>query len=172
MAAYDAWTAAGLPITTDVADADADDIPGRSRRRGDPRSTRKAMQAALAEPNIAKLDIRDVDEWIADTSSPYGKDFCPRKGRIPGARWIEWYRMMKPTAAGPRFKSTRRDPRRMRHRRRHAGDAGLSLLLQGRARLEHVLALKNAGVKDVRCTSARGTNGRAIRRCRSKAACR
>ncbi len=34
----------------------------------------------------AKLDVRDVDEWIADSSSPYGKDFCPRKGRIPGAR--------------------------------------------------------------------------------------
>ena len=37
--------------------------------------------------------------------SPYGKDFCPRKGRIPGARWIEWYRMMKPTPTGPMFKS-------------------------------------------------------------------
>ena len=29
----------------------------------------------------------------------------PRKGRIPGAVWIEWYRMMKPSAAGPMFKS-------------------------------------------------------------------
>ena len=51
------------------------------------------MKAAVADPNIVKLDTRDVDEWIADSSSPYGKDFCPRKGRIPGAVWLEWYRM-------------------------------------------------------------------------------
>jgi thiosulfate/3-mercaptopyruvate sulfurtransferase len=63
------------------------------------------MKAAVADPNIVKLDTRDVDEWIADSSSPYGKDFCPRKGRIPGAVWIEWYRMMKPTPHGPMFKS-------------------------------------------------------------------
>ena len=54
--------------------------------------------------NGAKVDVRDVDEWIAESSSPYGKDFCPRKGRIPGARWIEWYRMMKPTGEGQRVK--------------------------------------------------------------------
>ena len=65
----------------------------------------QSMKAAVADPNIVKLDTRDVDEWIADSSSPYGKDFCPRKGRIPGAVWIEWYRMMKPTPAGPMFKS-------------------------------------------------------------------
>jgi thiosulfate/3-mercaptopyruvate sulfurtransferase len=63
------------------------------------------MKAAVADPNIVKLDTRDVDEWIADSSSPYGKDFCPRKGRIPGAVWLEWYRMMKPTPTGPMFKS-------------------------------------------------------------------
>ena len=37
-------------------------------------------------PGSRILDVRDVDEWVADSSSPYGKDFCPRKGRIPGAR--------------------------------------------------------------------------------------
>lgn len=51
------------------------------------------------------LDVRDVDEWIGDSSSPYGKDFCPRKGRIPKAKWIEWYRMMKPAAGGAVMKS-------------------------------------------------------------------
>ena len=66
----------------------------------------KTMLAALGKPSIALLDVRDVDEWIGESSSPYGKDFCPRKGRIPGAVWLEWYRMMKPTAEGPRFKSS------------------------------------------------------------------
>jgi thiosulfate/3-mercaptopyruvate sulfurtransferase len=101
---YAAWTAAGLPTSTDIPtpaakgfalDADAMGIL----------VDLQAMRAAVADPNIVKLDTRDVDEWIADSSSPYGKDFCPRKGRIPGAVWIEWYRMMKPTPAGPMFKS-------------------------------------------------------------------
>ncbi|MFI9652109.1 hypothetical protein [Guyparkeria halopsychrophila] len=41
--------------------------------------------------DVVLLDVRDVDEWIAESSSPYGKDFCPRKGRLPEAVWIEWY---------------------------------------------------------------------------------
>jgi thiosulfate/3-mercaptopyruvate sulfurtransferase len=102
---YAAWTAAGLPTTTDVP------TPVAKSFALDPAAMSilvdlQAMKAAVADPNIVKLDTRDVDEWIADSSSPYGKDFCPRKGRIPGAVWIEWYRMMKPTSAGPMFKST------------------------------------------------------------------
>src|SRR5665647_480803 len=101
---YEAWAAAGMDVTTDVPapapatfpiDDAADSIMIDA----------KAMLAALEDPSIAVLDVRDVDEWIGESSSPYGKDYCPRKGRIPGARWIEWYRMMKPTAEGPRFKS-------------------------------------------------------------------
>jgi thiosulfate/3-mercaptopyruvate sulfurtransferase len=102
---YAAWTAAGLPTTTEVP------TPVAKSFALDPDAMSilvdlQAMKAAVADPNIVKLDTRDVDEWIADSSSPYGKDFCPRKGRIPGAVWIEWYRMMKPTPAGPMFKST------------------------------------------------------------------
>jgi thiosulfate/3-mercaptopyruvate sulfurtransferase len=101
---YAGWTAAGMPTTTDIAaprPASFPIDPGAAGILVDLQS----MKAAVADPNIVKLDTRDVDEWIADSSSPYGKDFCPRKGRIPGAVWIEWYRMMKPTPAGPMFKS-------------------------------------------------------------------
>ena len=66
---------------------------------------RDAMLASLADPSIGKLGVRDVDEWVGTSASPYGPDFCPRKGRIPGAKWLEWYRMMKPTAVGPMFKA-------------------------------------------------------------------
>jgi thiosulfate/3-mercaptopyruvate sulfurtransferase len=37
------------------------------------------------------LDVRDAIEWNGLSSSPYGVDFAPRKGRIPNAVWIEWY---------------------------------------------------------------------------------
>jgi thiosulfate/3-mercaptopyruvate sulfurtransferase len=101
---YAAWTAAGMPTTTDVPSPAPKTFPLDSSAMGILVDL-AAMKAAVADPNIVKLDTRDVDEWIADSSSPYGKDFCPRKGRIPGAVWIEWYRMMKPTPAGPMFKS-------------------------------------------------------------------
>ena len=93
-----------MPTTTEVP------TPKASSFAVDPKAASilvdlQGMKVAVADPNVVKLDTRDVDEWIADSSSPYGKDFCPRKGRIPGAVWIEWYRMMKPTANGPMFKS-------------------------------------------------------------------
>jgi thiosulfate/3-mercaptopyruvate sulfurtransferase len=102
---YLAWTAAGLPITTAVSTPSAKFFPLDSSAAGILVDL-QGMKAAVADPNMVKLDTRDVDEWIADSSSPYGKDFCPRKGRIPGAVWIEWYRMMKPSPAGPMFKSS------------------------------------------------------------------
>ncbi len=101
---YEAWRSAGLESSTEPAAPTARTFPVR------PDADHilidlEAMKAAVADPGIVKLDVRDVDEWIGESSSPYGKDFCPRKGRIPGAVWIEWYRMMKPTPQGPRFKS-------------------------------------------------------------------
>jgi thiosulfate/3-mercaptopyruvate sulfurtransferase len=102
---YAAWSAAGLPSTTAVATPIPRAFPLDPGAAGILVDL-QGMKAAVANPNLVKLDTRDVDEWIADSSSPYGKDFCPRKGRIPGAVWIEWYRMMKPTPAGPMFKSS------------------------------------------------------------------
>jgi thiosulfate/3-mercaptopyruvate sulfurtransferase len=101
---YVGWEAAGMPTTTVVPLTVAKTFPLDDGAMGILVDL-QGMKAAVADPNIVKLDTRDVDEWIADSSSPYGKDFCPRKGRIPGARWIEWYRMMKPTPSGPMFKS-------------------------------------------------------------------
>ena len=110
----------------------------------------KTMLAALGKSGIALLDVRDVDEWIGDSSSPYGKDFCPRKGRIPGAVWLEWYRMMKPTAEGPRFKSSDEILA-------ECATVGITpdtpvylYCFKGARASNTFLALKNAGVKDVR----------------------
>ena len=100
---YAAWVAAGLPSTTTVPTPVTKAFPIKTRMGI--LVDLETMKAAVKDPRTVKLDVRDVDEWIAESSSPYGKDFCPRKGRIPGAVWIEWYRMMKPTPTGPMFKS-------------------------------------------------------------------
>ena len=103
----------------------------------------------LFRSGIAILDVRDVDEWIGDSSSPYGKDFCPRKGRIPGARWLEWYRMMKPTAEGPRLKA----PEEIMAECATVGvkpDTPVYLYCFKGARASNTLvALKEAGIEDV-----------------------
>ncbi len=100
---YRAWRQAGLPITDEVPLPNPQPFPiqiNDSIIIG-----KEEMLAALDNPNIVKLDVRDYDEWIGDSSSPYGVDFCPRKGRIPGAVWIEWYRMMDRGGTVPRFRS-------------------------------------------------------------------
>lgn len=146
---FEAWVAAGLPVTTEVAQ------PVPAAFPLDPAGaavllTRDDILATLQSPGAVLLDVRDVDEWIGESSSPYGKDFCPRKGRIPGARWIEWYRFMKPTAAGPRLKS----PAEVQAELASAGigleDTVYLYCFKGARASNSYLALKLAGVRDVR----------------------
>ncbi|SDP18206.1 thiosulfate/3-mercaptopyruvate sulfurtransferase [Pseudomonas arsenicoxydans] len=101
---YSAWRNAGLPSTSEASTPAPATFPSANGERS-LFVNLDEMKRIVATPNIVKLDVRDVDEWIGESSSPYGKDFCPRKGRIPGSVWLEWYRMMKPTSQGPMFKS-------------------------------------------------------------------
>ncbi|MBE7618439.1 sulfurtransferase [Komagataeibacter sp. FXV2] len=57
-------------------------------------ATYEDVRAALGSATVRLLDNRDRVEWLGESSSPYGVDFAPRKGRIPGAVWIEWYDFM------------------------------------------------------------------------------
>ena len=66
--------------------------------------SQEEMLESLNKPDIIKLDCRDRAEWIGISSSPYGPEFTPRKGRIPGAVWIEWYDVMKHDGTIPWFK--------------------------------------------------------------------
>jgi thiosulfate/3-mercaptopyruvate sulfurtransferase len=100
---YQGWLAAGLPTSTEAVTPTPATFP--LGVAADVMVDKDAMLAAVKAGGVTLLDVRDVDEWIGTSSSPYGPDFCPRKGRIPGARWIEWYRLMKPGADGPVFKA-------------------------------------------------------------------
>jgi thiosulfate/3-mercaptopyruvate sulfurtransferase len=101
---FAAWEAEGLPTTTDAPSVTPANFPVDPSGAG-VMVDKDVVLEAVKSGNAVLLDVRDIDEWIGESSSPYGKDFCPRKGRIPGARWIEWYRMMKPTPSGPMVKS-------------------------------------------------------------------
>ncbi|WP_439123237.1 sulfurtransferase [Marivita sp.] len=146
---FEAWVAADMPVTTDALSPLPAIFPI------DPAAASLMldvddMKAALDDDAITLLDVRDVDEWIATSSSPYGPDFCPRKGRIPGAKWIEWYRMMKPTADGAMIKSSEEVLA-------ECASVGISedtpvyiYCFKGARASNTFLALKEAGVKDVR----------------------
>jgi thiosulfate/3-mercaptopyruvate sulfurtransferase len=146
---YTAWIAEGFPTTTDVVAPAAKKFP-MAVTPSAPFVDAKEMLRALSDSSIVKLDVRDVDEWIGASSSPYGPDFCPRKGRLPGARWLEWYRMMKPGAEGPVFKT----PDEIRAELQTVGvapDTKVYLYCFKGARASNTyLALKEAGVKEVK----------------------
>lgn len=144
---FSAWTAAGLPVSLEAATpapATFPDLP-----IADVMLTQADVLAALGTSTVL-LDVRDVDEWIGDSSSPYGKDFAPRKGRLPGAKWVEWYRFMKPSAQGPVFKT----PDEVRAECASAGialqDTVYLYCFKGARASNTFLALKQAGFSDVR----------------------
>jgi len=56
---------------------------------------KEVLEVIKGNKKTVLIDVRDKDEWIGESSSPYGKDFAPRKGRLDGAKWIEWYNLME-----------------------------------------------------------------------------
>jgi len=144
-----AWTKAGMPLSADTPAPIAAKFP-LNITPGTVMIDRYAMEKALADPSVIKLDVRDVDEWVGTSSSPYGPDFAPRKGRLPGAKWIEWYRLMKPSPAGPMFKT----PMEVKAELWTAGitpDSTIYLYCFKGARASNTyLALKEAGFKNVK----------------------
>ena len=145
---YSAWKAAEMPISTEAVTPIAATFP-TDLPMADVMLPKDDMLAALGTDTVL-LDVRDIDEWIGDSSSPYGKDFAPRKGRIPGAKWLEWYRFMKPSAMGPMIKS----PDEVKAEAATAGistDDTIYLYCFKEARASNTfLALKQAGFSDVR----------------------
>ena len=145
---FSAWTAAGMTVSTDKPAPVAKTFPA-DLMGADVMLTKDDILKSL-HTDIKLLDVRDIDEWTGESSSPYGKDFAPRKGRLPGAKWIEWYRFMKPSSTGPVFKS----PLEVQAECATAGiatdDTVYLYCFKGARASNTFLALKQAGFSDVR----------------------
>jgi len=146
---FRAWTEANLPTTVEAT------VPIPASFPVDPAAASlivdsRTMLEAVQDPNIIKLDVRDVDEWIGASSSPYGVDFCPRKGRMPGARWLEWYRMMKPGKEGPIFKTKSEILAECQTIGIGPDTPVILYCFKGARTSNTFIALKEAGIKDVR----------------------
>jgi thiosulfate/3-mercaptopyruvate sulfurtransferase len=100
---YRAWLTEGLPTTDEVPLCESSIF--RLHPNTDMMVTTAEMLQAIDNPAIIKLDVRDRNEWLGLSSSPYNPDFCPRKGRIPNAVWLEWHHLMNSKSEIPTFRS-------------------------------------------------------------------
>jgi thiosulfate/3-mercaptopyruvate sulfurtransferase len=146
---YQAWLAEELPTTTEVPTPEVKPF-SIDESAASVMLTKDDMLYALDNSDIVKLDVRDVDEWVGTSSSPYGIDFCPRKGRIPGAVWLEWYRMMKPGEEVPVFKSKEEIQAECATVGIDPESTVYLYCFKGARASNTFVALKEAGVKDVR----------------------
>jgi thiosulfate/3-mercaptopyruvate sulfurtransferase len=145
----DAWIDLGLPVTRNVTAPNPQAFPVVTDL-SEIIVDAQEMLAALDDPGIVKLDVRDFDEWFGISSSPYGIDYCPRKGRIPEARWLEWYRMMKPGPAGPMFKNRDEILAECRTVGISEDTPVILYCFKGARTSNTFVALKEAGIKNVR----------------------
>ncbi|WP_096595130.1 rhodanese-like domain-containing protein [Calothrix sp. NIES-2098] len=100
---YRAWLRAGLSTTDEVALRESSIF--KLHPNPEMIVTTSEMLEAINNPEIIKLDVRDRSEWVGLSSSPYAPDFCPRKGRIPNAVWLEWHRLMTSDSEISMFRS-------------------------------------------------------------------
>lgn len=87
-----AWKQSGLALTSEPTTVTPVTFPLNPQR--ELLATKDDVLKTLEKGDAILLDNRDQDEWLGESSSPYGKDFVPRKGRLPGAVWIEWHELM------------------------------------------------------------------------------
>jgi thiosulfate/3-mercaptopyruvate sulfurtransferase len=142
------WKHDGLPVTTETTATTSSGFESNIQKNM--LATMDEVVAALENPGVKLLDNRDEDEWQGYSSSPYGIDFAPRKGRIPGACWVEWYRFMDPCTEIQHFKS----PDEIRAICAQVGlypdDDIIIYCFKGARAANTYIALKMAGFKHIR----------------------
>lgn len=142
------WKKDGLPVTTEVTAITPSNFTASIQMHM--LATKDDVLASLENPEIRLLDNRDEDEWLGHSSSPYGRDFAPRKGRIPGACWIEWYKFMKPSEDIQHFKSSEQIRALCAQAGLYAKDEIIIYCFKGARASNTYIALKMAGFENVR----------------------
>lgn len=143
-----AWKQDGGTLTTETTKPERTVFPISIQPRL--MATYQDVLHALTNPSVKLLDNRDKVEWLAESSSPYGVDFAPRKGRIPGAVWIEWYDFMKVSDGQASFRS-KEDILELAASRGLAPDDDIIIYCFKGARAANTyVALSQAGFKNLR----------------------
>lgn len=143
-----AWKQAGGTLTTENTAPAKTVFP--IRIQPDLMATYQDVLNALTDPAVRLLDNRDKAEWLGESSSPYGVDFAPRKGRIPGAVWIEWYEFMKVADGQTAFKSREESLALAASRGLTPEDEIIIYCFKGARAANTYVALSQAGFKKLR----------------------
>jgi thiosulfate/3-mercaptopyruvate sulfurtransferase len=143
-----AWLAKSMPVVMEIPQYEQTDYIYQVN--SSIMLSTEQMLAAIHDPAVMILDVRDYAEWNGANSSPYGYNFCPRKGRIPGARWLEWYRLMRHKNGIPWFRSPEEILGICEELEITPSTRIYLYCFKGARTSNTMLALKNAGIKDVR----------------------
>ena len=144
------WKAAGLPTDDKPVDVTPSDF--KVNVNNAILATKEDVLAAIEDDSVVLLDNRDAREWYAEGSSPYdadGKDFSPRRGRIPSARWVEWYELLDSSDI-PTFKSADEITRILSEQGIGKDDDIIIYCVKGSRASNTFAALKMAGFKNLR----------------------
>lgn len=142
-----AWKAAGLEVTSETTKVTAKEFTPEVDA-----ALMLTWQDVLAglDQDVVMLDVRDRDEWIGESSSPYGRDFAPRKGRIPGAVWIEWHKLMRRDSLVPMFEDTDEILRTCAEAGIDQDSEVFLYCFKGARAANTMVALNEAGIRNVR----------------------
>lgn len=113
-------------------------------------ATKTDVLNAIEDKKTILLDNRDKCEWVGESSSPYGIDFAPRKGRLPGAIWIEWYNFMNYPGQHPTFKTKEEIISLCSSNGISSSDNIIIYCFKGARASNTYIALKLAGFKKIR----------------------
>ncbi len=138
-----AWTNKDLPVE------EGEPNPAPAQFEIDPRpdimATKDDVLNAIEDPSIVLLDTRDEQEWHGDVSTPKGYDPLPRKGRLPGAKWIKWDKFIDGSRNKLAFKSPQEIKRICAAYGIYPDNEIISYCFKGRRAANAYVALKQAG---------------------------
>jgi thiosulfate/3-mercaptopyruvate sulfurtransferase len=145
------WKMEGFPIVDTQTEPVPSEFTSSVHRQA--LATVDDIMMSLDHHDIKLLDNRDKDEWLGINSSPleyYPKDFLPRSGRIPGARWIAWHNFMETTNGIQHFKSAEQITTLCAQAGLYPDDDIIVYCFKGARAANTYLALKLSGFKHVR----------------------
>ena len=145
---YEGWVEQGLPTTTKAPQV----FKGSFQAGWEPEiwSGKDEIANVLEDQSAVLLDVRDPEEWTGMSSSPYGVDFAPRKGRLPGAVHILWKDLMEKRGDGLIHFKNRDEIRKMCAAKGVTPDKKIIVYCFKGARASNTfIALKDAGFDNV-----------------------
>lgn len=111
----------------------------------------KGVKDVIEKGSAKLLDVRDLVEWNGHSSSPYGVDYAPRKGRLPSSVHLEWYNMMTKDDNGIAYFKSPEDIRCVAEKKGITPDDTVVVYCFKGARASNTLvALESAGFNNVK----------------------